>query len=133
MGNLKGPITPPGWYPDPDNSLQKRYWSGTAWTDQVSTDPDGADAWQQRSGAHTPRAESRISVEPQPGTPASSASKWVIGIVVAIVLIVGLQSCENRGWQMGVDGNGYQVTCQDGTISMSGGIQGACSHHGGVK
>ena len=32
-----------------------------------------------------------------------------------------------------LEGNGYQVTCQDGTISMSGGIQGACSHHGGVQ
>ena len=28
-------------------------------------------------------------------------------------------------------GSGYQVTCADGTISNSGGIQGACSHHGG--
>jgi hypothetical protein len=30
-------------------------------------------------------------------------------------------------------GNGYAVTCADGTISHSGGIQGACSHHGGVR
>jgi len=29
-------------------------------------------------------------------------------------------------------GNGYAVTCADGSISNSGGIQGACSHHGGV-
>lgn len=29
-------------------------------------------------------------------------------------------------------GNGYAVTCGDGSISNSGGIQGACSHHGGV-
>jgi hypothetical protein len=28
--------------------------------------------------------------------------------------------------------NGYTVTCADGSISHSGGIQGACSHHGGV-
>lgn len=30
------------------------------------------------------------------------------------------------------DGNGYSVFCNDGSISNSGGIQGACSHHGGV-
>jgi hypothetical protein len=30
-------------------------------------------------------------------------------------------------------GNGYTVTCLDGSISHSGGIQGACSHHGGVR
>lgn len=30
-------------------------------------------------------------------------------------------------------GNGYIVECEDGTMSDSGGIQGACSHHGGVR
>lgn len=30
-------------------------------------------------------------------------------------------------------GNGYVVECEDGTLSDSGGIQGACSHHGGVR
>ncbi|MEA2167082.1 MAG: hypothetical protein QOF76_382 [Solirubrobacteraceae bacterium] len=29
-------------------------------------------------------------------------------------------------------GNGYPVVCADGSVSTSGGIQGACSHHGGV-
>jgi hypothetical protein len=30
------------------------------------------------------------------------------------------------------NGNGTTVQCADGTYSQSGGIQGACSHHGGV-
>jgi hypothetical protein len=30
-------------------------------------------------------------------------------------------------------GHGYVVECTDGTLSDSGGIQGACSHHGGVR
>jgi hypothetical protein len=30
------------------------------------------------------------------------------------------------------NGNGSIVQCEDGTYSHSGGIQGACSHHGGV-
>jgi hypothetical protein len=30
------------------------------------------------------------------------------------------------------NGRGYRVQCADGTYSHSGGIQGACSHHGGV-
>lgn len=29
------------------------------------------------------------------------------------------------------NGKGYMEQCKDGTYSMSGGIQGACSHHGG--
>ena len=31
------------------------------------------------------------------------------------------------------DGNGYPVECADGEWSKSGGIQGACSDHGGEK
>ena len=31
------------------------------------------------------------------------------------------------------NGRGYRVLCADGTYSQSGGIQGACSHHGGVR
>ncbi|ALE93758.1 hypothetical protein AOC05_17855 [Arthrobacter alpinus] len=29
--------------------------------------------------------------------------------------------------------SGYSATCRDGTVSQSGGKQGACSHHGGVN
>lgn len=36
-------------------------------------------------------------------------------------------------WEIGVDGSGYRVECADGTWSMSGGRQGACSHHGGLR
>jgi hypothetical protein len=31
------------------------------------------------------------------------------------------------------NGRGYMVECNDGTYSMSGGIRGACSYHGGVR
>jgi hypothetical protein len=40
-------------------------------------------------------------------------------------------SSSGSGGDLG-PGNGYTVPCADGTISHSGGIQGACSHHGGV-
>jgi hypothetical protein len=31
------------------------------------------------------------------------------------------------------DGVGYMIQCQDGTVSMSGGRSGSCSHHGGNR
>jgi hypothetical protein len=39
----------------------------------------------------------------------------------------------NGEWGMENDGDGYRVTCQDGTVSLSGGKPGACSQHGGVR
>ena len=128
---------PPGWYPDPDNSLQQRYWDGIKWTSEIQTDPRGAEAWLSRSEVSNTDLSGYIRYVDKPtgpanGTSASTATKWLLGIVISLVIIFSLQSCGNRGWQMGVDGNGYKVTCRDGTISMSGGIQGACSQHGGV-
>jgi hypothetical protein len=38
-------------------------------------------------------------------------------------------SCIDNFW----NGRGYMVECKDGTYSMSGGIEDACSDHGGVK
>lgn len=38
----------------------------------------------------------------------------------------------NHGSGGSGSGGGYPVTCGDGTASDAGGIQGACSHHGGV-
>jgi len=29
------PLPPAGWYPDPHNTLYRRWWNGQAWTDQV--------------------------------------------------------------------------------------------------
>jgi len=57
---------------------------------------------------------------------------WVIGVIVG-VLILGNSCSGSNTWRMGVDGSGQSVTCQDGTTSLSGDKQGACSQHGGVR
>lgn len=31
------PTPPAGWYPDPDNATEQRYWDGAAWTEQRAT------------------------------------------------------------------------------------------------
>lgn len=123
----------PGWYPDPDNSLQEKYWDGHKWTMSVRSVPDGADAWQNRVSKTNSSNSSEPSNSIYRTNDQSSSGKWLVWIIVGIVALAGFRSCENQGWRMGIDGNGYKVTCQDGTTSMSGGIQGACSHHGGVQ
>ncbi len=57
--------TPAGWYPDPENSAQQRYWSGSEWTDSYA--PQG-------------------QPPPQKGG-MSTGVKALIGIVGVLVLI----------------------------------------------
>ena len=30
------PATPAGWYPDPNDASQQRYWDGSAWTEHTA-------------------------------------------------------------------------------------------------
>lgn len=36
---MSGQSTPAGWYPDPENPAQQRYWDGSAWSDAVQPVP----------------------------------------------------------------------------------------------
>jgi len=71
----------------------------------------------------------------------------LLGASVAISLVSGCFDTIDYGWRwprfwgtiyalggggdIG-DGGGYRVRCEDGTYSNAGGVQGACSWHGGV-
>jgi uncharacterized RDD family membrane protein YckC len=41
---MSGQTTPAGWYPDPQNAGQQRYWDGTAWSEATQAPPGGAPA-----------------------------------------------------------------------------------------
>ena len=124
----------PGWYPDPNDSLKQRYWNGAAWTELSRESSNGAQDWSNRLGgivgienAATSSSESAVAHHSTPNR------TWVAVVIALLALFVFSSCAANNSWQMGVDGNGYTVYCEDGTISKSGGIQGACSHHGGVR
>lgn len=54
---------PPGWYPDPSDGEQVRWWDGTAWTDQAQ--PAGAPLPQRpetRSGGRLVLKVALISI-----------------------------------------------------------------------
>ena len=169
-----------GWYPDPDNSLQERYWTGTEWAGSsrsvrgvfVNSSPaitrasrqQEIPAFGEQSGPRTQHLSRRpISDETRPPRTARMARAWgwvaPIGVGLILVLFASVGGAnegnelvpssnlesewqsddptggwdDNDQWEMGVDGNGFSVTCQDGTTSASGGKSGACSHHGGVR
>lgn len=67
------------------------------------------------------------------------SDRFLVGMLVyvacAVVLTFGFIGCNAS---KGPSNTGYYqmdntVTCSDGWISHSGGRQGACSHHGGVR
>lgn len=74
-----------GWYPDPENAMQQRYWDGSAWTPHVSP-----------ASATMPTSESRFpSGQPAPPRPALQSWKtsWgfsVLGLLVGFPLLVSL-------------------------------------------
>ena len=109
---MSGTSTPPGWYPDPSNPAQQRYWDGTAWSDAtapgaaaaaapsygVPAAPTGADygttqvgyGYAQAVGAPLAGFGSRFA--------AFFVDSLIIGIPVAIVLaVLGIDTTTDSG------------------------------------
>ena len=108
-------LPPAGWYPNPDNAQQQRYWNGEQWTEHIH-DPHAATTQHTQAqpeaqtaattplpSAHTaanPTAESQYGgypqsspggyVAPSPGgAPTGSKVPLIIGLVVIGVLLLG--------------------------------------------
>jgi len=78
-----------------------------------------------------PQQSQRSAVPP--AVPSSRSYMWIWIVVWALVTLFAFISFFNSATNSPNQGNGYEVTCVDGSISYSGGIQGACSHHGGER
>jgi hypothetical protein len=64
-----GTLPPAGWYPDPVNQHELRWWDGTRWgplAPRTNTVPTAAGPWP----ADRPRANSSWTATPAPSTPA---------------------------------------------------------------
>lgn len=61
--------TPAGWYDDPEQPGQQRYWDGAAWTEQ------------RAPGA----AAAAAATTPTPGTPAAKRTKKALWVVLAVI------------------------------------------------
>lgn len=71
---------PAGWYPDPENPSQNRYWDGRVWTDQTRDLPPNR---------HTEGAVGATGREKQPRAEVSITRPETNGLAVAS-LILGL-------------------------------------------
>ena len=65
--------TSPGWYPDPQNEAQQRYWDGAAWTENVAP----------LAPVVQPPPQQYI-----PPPPPKSSKGCIIALVIVLVLLV---------------------------------------------
>jgi hypothetical protein len=141
----KEPRRPAGWYDNGHGGIQ--WWTGKRWKDRFAV-PAYMPSPLKLPVQPAPVAQSKAILTPTNVLSAPENATYpqlaiarapgntrrpIVWVVVIVLVLVGIASCGTNGWRMGVSGNGYQVTCEDGTVSQSGGIQGACSHHGGER
>lgn len=89
---MSGTATPPaGWYPDPDNGAQTRYWDGTAWTQHTELAPSSTPPPPTSSPSSFAPPPPGVGAAPAASSPAPGArKKWIIGGGIAAgVIIVG--------------------------------------------
>lgn len=91
---------PAGWYQDPTALHTFRYWDGSRWTNQISTegrtatDPNPLDpavaATPPAPGTATPMPPSVPTQAPVVVTQRSSSFGTVLGVLIAVILIAVL-------------------------------------------
>lgn len=71
--------TPAGWYDDPEQPGQQRYWDGTAWTENRAP-----------TTAPTPAPPSAPAPPPATAPPASSSNRvvWIIVAVLGVIAVL---------------------------------------------
>jgi len=106
-------MTPAGWYPDPSQRHDYRYWDGTGWSSQVS-DGGLTTADPELRPATTPAAAPTVGplappapdlaapAEPRSAAPAAArAARWkwavpLVAIIAVIAVIAGLMIWSTR-------------------------------------
>lgn len=93
--------TEAGWYPDPHDGKQLRYWSGDKWTDDVRPrDPEpglstmpppapGRDGFAAPASIATASAATPNPYVTSPSAPARSSNAGILVTIVASILVLG--------------------------------------------
>lgn len=83
---------PPGWYADPSNAEQQRYWNGAAWTEQVAPRYIyGPPPVQQPVTPPPPQAPPAYAARPQAtgpgGRPYASFGRRLLGYLIDMLVL----------------------------------------------
>ena len=93
---MKG-MSAPGWYPDPHNDGQKRFWDGSQWTTQVETQPEPG---EQPAKIEAAPSEALLP----PPAKQNNALLWGVVVLVLALMLGG-------GWWLSVN-NGSTSSAQ---------------------
>src|SRR6218665_1822524 len=86
-------VVPAGWYEDPSDSSQVRWWNGIAWTDHTQAKPDlnalvdaeSAALEDKYNGPDAVRSRARVR-------PTSTTESWIVSFspaLLAVALLAG--------------------------------------------
>ena len=88
---MSGQSTPAGWYPDPQNPGQQRYWDGAAWSE--ATQPGAAAAPAAGYGQPVGYGYAQGGA----GEQASVGVRFVAALIVAMVVVGGITRLTESG------------------------------------
>ncbi len=127
--------TPAGWYPDPSQAGQQRYWDGTAWTEHVQPDAATAAAPATPAAPAAPAAPAYGAAATEPIAPAGATVSYsgagvppsrsgVPSGIVAVIAVIALLAGFAGGYLVGGrdDGGGSILGGSSDTISVGDSI-----------
>lgn len=106
-----GPVGPSGWYPDPGDPSQLRWWDGSAWSEHTyaaaeapvwsegaeSPPPASEPSAQDRRAAQAQATQPSLPLPPLPPPPAEPPAGgrrrsrwWLVGGAAVVVLLIGV-------------------------------------------
>jgi hypothetical protein len=120
----KAPIAPAGWYPDPDEPSQHRFWNGARWTDDrrpatLASRLGGTDA-----AGHNPRPQSPV----RRWLAGLSLASWIAVILLGGLVLIGVSAGGIGGMLM----NAGLIALVTGAYSLVTGRR-SWAHVGGRK
>ena len=104
MSNPVPGQAPPGWYPDPSNADQQRYWNGATWTDNVAPRYIYGAPPAQPVSPPPPQGPPIVMRGPQPlgpgGQPYATFARRLSGYLIDMVVLlpVGIFVMLAVGW-----------------------------------
>lgn len=77
-------VVPAGWYEDPSDANQVRWWNGINWTDHTQDKPEITD--EDSSADDQPTAASTVRVRPRIRT-TSTAESWIVAFTSGVLAV----------------------------------------------